>query len=108
MKKHCKKECSLFMAKTLSDKDKHGWGRNQDKATLPGPFGRPENHVWEGKLPGQKKVTKSAPILKETRYFKEITKFKTMVQGKYFQCCWESGEGWRENAGFVEECLQEK
>lgn len=56
------------MEKALSEKDKHGWGRNQDKATLPGPFGRPKDHVWDGKDPGQKQVTKQAPILQETRY----------------------------------------
>ena len=68
LKKHCKKECSLFMEKTLSQKDKHGWGRNLDQARLPGPFGRPNNHVWEGTEPGQKQVTKPVPILQEMRY----------------------------------------
>ena len=56
------------MEKTLSQKDKHGWGRNQDQARLPGPFGRPNDHVWEGKDPGQKQVTKPVPILQEIRY----------------------------------------
>ena len=77
MKNHCKKECSLFMEKTLSEKTKHGWGRNLDKTTLPGPFGRPKDHVWEGKDPGQKQVTKPVAIPQERRYFYKTFKFRT-------------------------------
>ena len=67
-KKHCKGKCSLFMALTLSEKDKNGWGRNLDQARLPGPFGRPKDHSWEGKEPGKKRMTKPAVIQQEIRY----------------------------------------
>ena len=68
VKKHCKRECSLFMEKTLSDKDKHGWGRHMDFPRLPGPFGRPKDHVWEGKESGLKQVKKPSPIRQESWY----------------------------------------
>ena len=55
------------MENTLSGKEKHGWGRNLDAARLPGPFGRPKDHVWEGKKSGQKQVTKPVPVLQEIR-----------------------------------------
>ena len=67
------------MENTLSDKDKHGWGRNQDKISLPGPFARPKDHVWEGKDLGQKQLAKPAPIPHETRYLRINKIYRTMV-----------------------------
>ena len=69
LKKHCKEKCSLFMEKPLNEKDKHGWGKNLDQARLPGPYGRPKNHFWEGKESGEKQLTKPVAIQQERRYF---------------------------------------
>ena len=57
------------MEKPLNEKDKHGWGKNLDQARLPGPYGRPKNHFWEGKEPGEKQLPKPDAIVQERRYY---------------------------------------
>ena len=61
-KKHKGKECALFMHNALSQPSMKGWGKNLDKKSLPGPYGRPQNHVWVGKNSTQNEVKKPAPV----------------------------------------------
>lgn len=55
LKKHGKGSCMLFMTEALSASEKHGWGKGLDKRTLPGPYGRPRDHVWVGREAAQTK-----------------------------------------------------
>lgn len=74
------------MAKVLLDSDKHGWGRGQDNQRLPGPFGRPQDHTWEGREPGQsqKSVVKPLPMSQEPRFIK-IHKFRMIIKLAFLQ-----------------------
>ena len=61
------KQCTLFMDEVLSKQEKKGWGKSLDKKTLPGPYGRPRDHVWTGKKAGTKEANKSAPKIQQDR-----------------------------------------
>ena len=67
LKKHNKTSCKLFMSNVLLNSDKHGWGRGQDNQRLPGPFGRPKDHLWEGREAGQSQKLVADPIVLESR-----------------------------------------
>ena len=61
------KGCTLFMRDTLSKPEKKGWGKSLDKKTLPGPFGRPKDHVWTGRQAGTKEANKATPKIQQER-----------------------------------------
>ena len=62
-KKHKSKDCALFMGKALSKPHMKGWGKNLDKRSLPGPYGRPKGHVWAEERAGQSEASKPAPVI---------------------------------------------
>ena len=61
------KRCTLFMSDVLSKPEKKGWGKSLDKKTLPGPFGRPRDHVWTGRETGRKEANKATPKIQQER-----------------------------------------
>lgn len=59
------------MGNVLSDSEKKGWGKNMDRKTRQGPFGRPEGHMWTWKTKTQatRQPTKTTPVVQQKRYF---------------------------------------
>ena len=55
------------MTEALSASEKHGWGKGLDKRTLPGPYGRPRDHVWVGREAAQTKSKNTDPVSNQSR-----------------------------------------
>ena len=65
------KNCSLYMSSALSIPEKKTWGFSLDKRSgkqaLPGPYGRPRGHLWEGHKRSQREAGPKTHVIQHHR-----------------------------------------